>query len=180
MKKLLMVFVLVAGTIMAHAQITKAKLVASGLTCSMCSKSIYEALQKVNGIENVKANIKESSYSIVFKKEGTVNPDDLKKAVEDAGFSVAKLQLTVSFENAAIKNDEHISVAGINLHFLNIEPQTLTGEKVLTILDKNFESSKEFKKYAQYTTMKCFTTGIIESCCGDKGMPGQRIYHVTI
>ncbi|CAN5742419.1 hypothetical protein BH10BAC2_BH10BAC2_45710 [soil metagenome] len=180
MKKLLMVFVLFGGSIMAHAQITKAKLVASGLTCSMCSKSIYEALQKVNGIESVKANIKESSYSIVFKKDGTVSPDDLKKAVEDAGFSVAKLQVTVNFENAEIKNDEHILVAGINLHFLNVQPQTLTGEKVLTILDKNFESPKEFKKYAQYTTMKCFTTGVMESCCGDKDMPGKRIYHVTI
>lgn len=180
MKRIVMAFLLLCGSIICHAQLTRAKLVASGLTCSMCSKSIYEALQKVSGIESVKSNIKESSYSIVFKKEGTVSPDDLKKAVEDAGFSVAKLQVTVSFENVEIKNDDHISVGGINLHFLNVKPQTLTGEKVLTILDKNFESSKEFRKYAEFTTMKCFTTGVMESCCEDKGMSGMRIYHVTI
>jgi copper chaperone CopZ len=180
MKKLVIVFAFVFGSIITNAQITKAKLVASGLTCSMCSKSIYEALQKVNGVETVKANIKESSYSIAFKKDMAFGPDDLKKAVEDAGFSVARLQVTMSFDNAEIKNDKHISVAGINLHFLNVQPQTLTGEKVLTILDKNFESSKEFKKYAQCTTMKCFTTGVMESCCTDKGVSGGRIYHVTI
>lgn len=173
-------FVWVLGSIMAHAQITNAKLVASGLTCSMCSKSIYEALQKVNGIESVKANIRESSYSIVFKKDGAASPDDLKKAVEDAGFSVARLQVTVNFENAVIKNDEHISIAGINLHFLNVQPQVLTGEKVLTVLDKNFEPAKEYKKYAHYTNMKCFTTGVMESCCESKSAPGMRIYHVTI
>jgi copper chaperone CopZ len=180
MKKLMIAFLMVFGSIITNAQITKAKLVASGLTCSMCSKSIYEALQKVDGVETVKANIKESSYSIVFKKDKAVSPDDLKKAVEDAGFSVARLQVTMNFDNMEIKNDEHISVAGMNLHFLNVQPQKLTGEKALTILDKNFESAKEFKKYAQYTTMKCFTTGVMESCCTDKGVSGGRIYHVTI
>ena len=168
------------GSIITHAQITKAKLVASGLTCSMCSKSIYEALQRVSSVESVKANIKESSYNVVFKKDAAVNPDELRKAVEDAGFSIAKLQVTVSFDNVEIKNDEHIKVAGINLHFLNVQAQTLSGEKVLTVLDKYFESAKEFKKYAQYTTMKCFATGVMESCCNDKGAGGERIYHVTI
>ncbi|QEC69907.1 heavy-metal-associated domain-containing protein [Panacibacter ginsenosidivorans] len=180
MKKLVTAFVLLIASLITNAQITKAKLVASGLTCSMCSKAIYEALQKVNTIENVKANIKESSYNIVFKKDVTVSPDDVKKAVEDAGFSVAKLQVTVSFDNVEIKNDGHVKVGGINLHFLNVQPQTLNGEKVLTVLDKNFESAKDFKKYAGYTTMKCFATGVMESCCSDSGKAGERIYHVTI
>ena len=176
------IFVIIAVLFAAsgYAQITKAKLVASGLTCSMCSKAIYEALQKVNSIESVKANIKESSYNIAFKKDVTVSPDDVKKAVEDAGFSVAKLQVIVSFDNVEIKNDEHIKIAGMNLHFLNVQPQTLSGEKMLTVLDKNFESSKEFKKYTGYTTMKCFATGVMESCCNDHGKTGERIYHVTI
>jgi copper chaperone CopZ len=181
MKKMLMAFILLLGTIVTNAQVAKAKLVASGLTCSMCSKSIYEALKKVSSVETVKTNIKESSYNIVFKKDVVAAPDDIKKAVEDAGFSVAKLQITLSFDNVEIKNDEHISIAGLNLHFLNVQPQTLSGEKVLTILDKNFESAKEFKKYAEYTSMKCFITGVAEGCCTDnKVVTGARIYHVTI
>jgi copper chaperone CopZ len=179
MKKILVIIALffVAS---AHAQITKAKLTASGLTCSMCSKAIYQALQKVNSIETVKANIKESSYTIVFKKDAPINPDEIKKTVEDAGFFVAQLQLTMNFDNIEIKNDEHVFADGLNLHFLNVQPQTLSGEKVVTLLDKNFESTKEYKKYAGYTTMKCFTTGMMEDCCNDKNMTGKRIYHVTI
>lgn len=163
----------------ANAQITKAKLTASGLTCSMCSKAIYEALQKVSFIETVKANIKESSYSITFKKDANVDPDIIKKAVEDAGFFVAQLQLTMNFDNLEVQNDKHVTADGLNLHFLNVQQQTLSGEKVVTVLDKNFESVKEYKKYAGYTSMKCFTTGVMEDCC-DKSLAGKRIYHVTI
>ena len=178
MKKIFVIIAMIF-VISANAQITKAKLTASGLTCSMCSKAIYTALQKVNSIETIKANIKESSYTIVFKKDATVNPDEIKKTVEDAGFFVAQLQLTMNFDNVEIKNDEHVSADGLNLHFLNVQPQTLSGEKVVTLLDKNYEPAKEYKKYTGYTTMKCFTTGVMEDCC-NKNMAGKRIYHVTI
>src|SRR5215471_1787506 len=102
MLKKIMIAIAMMITISSHAQISNARLVASGLTCSMCSKAIYEALQKLNAIESVKASIKESSYDIVFKKGVVVNFDDVRKAVEDAGFSVAKFQVTVNFDNVAI------------------------------------------------------------------------------
>lgn len=164
----------------SHAQISKATLTASGLTCSMCSKSIYEALKKVNTIESIKANISQSSYSIVFKKDVVVSLDELKNAVEGAGFFVAKLQVTINFDGVEIKNDEHVESAGLNLHFLNVKEQKLSGEKELTILDKNFVTAKQFKKYTEYTKMKCLETGVMEACCTDKGTAGTRIYHVTI
>lgn len=179
MKKLVLILCLFA-VISANAQLSHAKLVASGLTCSMCSKAIYEALVKVNGIETVKANIKESSYDIIFQQGAATSPDDIRKAVEDAGFSVAKLQITLNFSNLDVKNDAHASVDGFNLHFLGVQPQILSGEKVLTVVDKNFVNAKEFKKYSQYSSMKCVNTGIMENCCNDSNASGQRIYHVTI
>ena len=172
MKKFLIAVIMLFGLKAAQAQVSKATLTASGLTCSMCSKAIYTALLKVNTIESIKANIKESSYDIVFKKDAAVSFDELRSAVEGAGFSVAKLQAIVAFENTAVKNDAHVTVGGLNLHFLNVPDETLNGEKTLTIVDKNFIPEKEYKKYGQYTTMKCFTTGI--------GDAGQRMYHVTI
>lgn len=164
----------------SYAQVTKATLTASGLTCSMCSKAVYEALKKVNSIESIKANISKSNYSIVFKKDADVSFDELKNAVEGAGFFVAKLQVTVNFDSIEVKNDTHVAASGINLHFLNIQDQVLSGEKVLTLLDKNFETAKEFKKISQFTTMKCLETGIMAACCTDKGNTGDRVYHVTI
>jgi copper chaperone CopZ len=179
MKKLLTAIVMMM-TISSHAQISKATLTASGLTCSMCSKAIYQALQKVKMIESIKANIKESSYNINFTKDAVIDFDNIRKAVEDAGFSVAKLQITLNFDNVAIKNDAHVLIDGLNLHFLHVQPQTLNGKQELILVDKNFESTKEYKKYAQYTTMKCFSTGIMDACCTGKGSRSEKIYHVTI
>ncbi|HRI22648.1 MAG TPA: heavy-metal-associated domain-containing protein [Panacibacter sp.] len=179
MKKILWI-VAILFSLGANAQVTKATLTASGLTCSMCSKSIYEALKKVKTVESIKANIKESSYSIIFKKDAEISFDELKKAVEGAGFFVAQLKVVVNFDNTEIKNDTHILAGGLNFHFLNVQDQTLRGEKVLTVLDKNFVTSKEFKKYSEYTKMKCMETGVMEACCTDKGAAGNRVYHVTI
>jgi len=179
MKKIMLVIALMVA-ISASAQIEKAKLTASGLTCSMCSKAIYEALIKVKFIESVQANIQESSYSISFKKDMPADLDILRKAVEGAGFSVAKLQVTVNFDNASVQNDAMIQLNGKAFHFLHIEPQTLTGAQTLTLVDEHFTNAKEHKKFAQYTSMKCFVTGIAQACCSKDVGVGQRIYHVTI
>jgi hypothetical protein len=103
----------------------------------------------------------------------------LSKAVTDAGFSVAKLQLRVDFSNDKVQNDAHIKLNGKTLHFINVTPQTLDGEKTVTFIDKNFLAAKEYKKFKQYTTMKCYETGKMESCC-KVGKAAERIYHVTI
>lgn len=180
MKRIIILSVVIFFVSEIQAQVSKATLVASGLTCSMCSKAVYQALTKVDEVESVKSNIKESSYSISFKKGALANPDHLLKAVKNAGFSVAKLQLSFTFDNVEIKNDTHISTAGINIHFINVEPRILIGEHTLTLVDANFVSAKENKKYAQYTTMKCFSTGVMESCCSTNGAGEKRIYHVTM
>lgn len=179
MKRILLI-VAVLLSLSGYSQVTKATLTASGLTCSMCSKAIYEALKNVKTIETIKANISQSSYSIVFKKDAAVSFDELKKAVQDAGFFVAKLQVTLNFNNVEVKNDVHVEADGINFHFLNVPDQVLNGEKTVTLVDKDFQTAKEFKKYTKFTAMKCLESGVMESCCADKGTAGTRIYHVTI
>ncbi len=173
---------LIAGLLISFASManfTSANLTASGLTCSMCSKAIFKALEKVPFVQSIEANIKNSSYKIIFKKDVAVDPDLLSKAVKDAGFSVAKLQLNVNFSQDKIQNDAHIKVAGKTLHFVKVNPQILNGEKSVTLIDKNFTTEKEHKKYKQFTSMKCYQTGKMESCCKD-GKAAERVYHVTI
>ena len=180
MKKSAIILCLLFTATFAKAQFTSASLTASGLTCSMCSKAVYSALVKVSSVETVKSNIAASSYRIVFKKDAQVNLDDIKNAVKGAGFSVAKLQVTMNFNNVAVENDAHVNVSGENLHFLNVSQRTLNGEITLTVLDKDFISTKEYKKFAQYTSMKCYTTGFMDSCCKKDEASATRIYHVTI
>jgi copper chaperone CopZ len=178
---IVMICILLIAAITTQAQFTKARLQASGLTCAMCTKAIDNALKEVPFIASVKPDIKNSAFEIVFKDNMEVDADVLKKAVEDAGFFIAKLKMTGNFNNVAIKNDEHIRVGNQVYHFLNVKEQVLEGEKSVTIVDKNFLTLKEFKKYSAASAMHCVQTGKAGDCCSKDGVePGKRIYHVTM
>jgi copper chaperone CopZ len=69
----------------------KVTLVASGLTCSMCSKAIFKSLTKLDFVEEVKVDIEKSKYVLSFKTDSKVDIAQIKKAVTDAGFGVKSL-----------------------------------------------------------------------------------------
>lgn len=164
----------------ATAQMKSATLTASGLTCSMCSKSIFKALEKVSFIENVDADVEKSTFTVRFKEGKNVVLDDVKKAVEHAGFSVASMAVTANFSGEEVYNDACINLHGTSLHFLNVPKQTLSGTKTFTVVDKNFLPASAYKKYAKYTQKKCFETGMMADCCPKDKLTSNRIYHVTL
>lgn len=181
MKKYLISTILsiVAYTFTVNAQITKATLQASGLTCSMCSNAINKRLAQINYIEKVASDIKSSSFIISFKEGSNVNIDELQKAVSDAGFSIAALKITMKMDNIAIKNDAHIIINNEMYHFVNVESQTLQGNNEFTVIDKKFLPTKAFKKYQKLTTMPCYATGKTAACCKKENL-NSRIIHLTI
>ena len=181
MKKIFFPIIMMTLALQLQAQITKATLQATGLTCAMCSNAINKALQKVPFVESVKSDIRNSAFSIVFKENGAIDIDILKNAVEDAGFSIGSLQLTGTFNNVAIANDKHIQIGTEQFHFLNVDGQTLEGVRTLRVVDKSFVTAKEFKKISASTKMSCLQTRKTASCCIQDGIPSNiRIYHVTI
>jgi copper chaperone CopZ len=181
MKKLLILLMVFAFSVHVNAQFTKATLKASGLTCSMCSKAVKVALEKVDFVQEVKVDIKSQDYILVFKQSDHVEFDALSKAVEDAGFSVASLKASGNFTDVKAAKDSHAKVGGLNIHFLNGTEESLSGEKTITIVDKNFLSAKEFKKYANTTKHPCVQTGKAGDCCTKEGIAAQeRVYHVII
>ncbi len=179
MKKILVIIALL-WSISSMAQIKSATLTASGLTCSMCSKAIYKALEKVPFIQKVDVDVEKSTYSLQFKEGANVLLDDVKKAVQDAGFSVASMQVTASFNNTEVYNDAHINIGGSTFHFLNVPKQVLQGDKTFTVVDKNYLTQSQHKKYKKYTKMACFDTGVMGACCPKDKTNQTRIYHVTI
>ncbi len=179
MKKTIFLFaLLMALATQNFAQIKSASLTASGLTCSMCSKAIYMALKEVASVKDVQVNIEASRYDILFKDGANVVIDDIKKAVENAGFSVATMQIDLSLKNAELYKDAHLTIGGSNFHFINVPKQQINGDKKLTIIDRNYLPAKEFKKYAKLTQLKCMEDGMAKDCCRKSGVTG-RIYHVT-
>jgi len=181
MKKIIVLLIVSMISVASMAQFTGASLQASGLTCSMCSKAVKSALEKVSFVQDVKVNIKNQEYAIAFKEGSEIEFDELKNAVEDAGFSVASLKVKGDFSDVKIEKDKHIRIGGKYFHFLNGMNQSLVGAKTLTIVDKNFLSAKEFKKYSSATKMECIQTGKSASCCAKEGIGADaRVYHVTI
>jgi copper chaperone CopZ len=181
MKKLLLIVAAVVISCSAFAHFTKATLQASGLTCSMCSKAVKVALEKVSFVQEVKVNIKAQEYTITFKENSDPDFDALKKAVEDAGFSVASLKVTGTFSDVSVEKDKHIQLDGKNFHFVNAASKLLSGEQTFTIVDKDFVSAKDFKKYSAATKLECIKTGKAGSCCEKDGIhTEERVYHVII
>lgn len=180
MKQAFIFVCIVLISIQSNAQFSKANLIAGGLTCSMCSKSIHKALSKVSFVEKVITDIKTTSYNIQFK-DTVINPDALRKAVEDAGFTVLSLVLSAKLENVNIKHDTHIILQHKVFHFLQTEAGLINDTVQLRILDKNFVSDKEHKTLQASTTLPCYETGKMSSCCpADEMKAGDRVFHVTI
>ena len=181
MKKYILLVSVLAIAVSVQSQFSKASLQASGLTCSMCSKAVKVALEKVPYVQEVKVDIKSQEYSVIFKENTDIEFDKLKNAVEDAGFSVALLKVTGTFSELNVTKDKHVQIAGKNFHFLNGNSQVLNGENTFTIVDKNFLSAKEYKKQSSSSKMECVQTGKAGSCCSSEGFSADaRVYHVKI
>ena len=180
MKTLLFAWLMFLG-LSSQAQVTKVALQASGLTCSMCSKAVKNALEKVAFVDKVQVDIKNQQYNMSFKENEAIDFDALAKAVDDAGFSVAKFVVTANVEDIKAEKDLHVKIGDAYFHFLNAANQQLSGETRFTIVDKQFVSAKEFKKYSALTKMPCMQTGHAAKCCPSDAVPEQaRIYHAII
>ena len=70
----------------------KVKFIASGLTCSMCSRAVYKSLQSDKDVVKIETNLETQEWNIEYK-QGTYTYDKLKKKVEGAGFGVEKVWL---------------------------------------------------------------------------------------
>lgn len=169
MKKIFFLLFISFG-LLANAQFKKADLRASGLTCAMCSKAVYKSLSSISFVEKINVDIQKSTYEIVFKSGMRVDFDALSRAVVDAGFSVAQLQVTSVFNGVKAKKGAQIEVDGKTIQFINGNDQLLNGEKTFSIVDKNFVSAKEFKKYSA-SAGKTYESGFAD---------GKRVYHAIL
>ena len=129
-------------------QFSKAEMQASGLTCSMCNNAINKSLRTLSFVESVNSDPNKNLFEIKFKDSQQVDFDQIRKKVEGAGFSVANLWVFTSFTNQKIGENEELKIGGLDLRFVNVKDQTLSGEHKIKIIDKNFILSREYKKYA--------------------------------
>jgi len=145
MKKILL-FIAIALSVIANAQVRTVSLQASGLTCSMCSNAINKALKKLDFVLTVDADIKTYTFEISFKQNSIVDFDLIKKKVESAGFTVCAFYANLHFNNVQVNAGEPIVIQDKIFLFVNTKNQLLSGDKQVKIMDKGFVSAKEYKR----------------------------------
>ena len=139
-------FIALVLSLAGNAQVTKVSLQASGLTCSMCSNAINKSLKSLGFVDQVRSNIKTSTFEVTFHQDSDIDFYKMKKKVEDAGFFVSKFIATINFTNVQVKGKGPVAIGNKSLLFINIKDQVLNGETSVRIVNKGFLSSKEYKK----------------------------------
>lgn len=64
------------------------KLFIEGMSCGHCVSHVKEALEEIDGVTLVEVNL-EGKYARV---EGVASDEDLKAAVEEAGYDVVQIE----------------------------------------------------------------------------------------
>lgn len=143
MKKLNKVHIIVASIILmfslkSNAQIVKAEIRATGLTCSMCSNAINKQLKTLPEVVNVETDLNTNTFTVTLTEGNTLSPKVFKEKVEKAGFFIGTLVLT-----AAPKTITQGS-------YILVNDKTATGNEIqFQVVDKGYVTEKEFKKLSK-------------------------------
>ena len=137
---------LLITSVNSYSQITKAEIIATGLTCSMCSNAINKQLKATVGVDSVSTDLNTNTFTVYFKKESKIMPRVLKEGVEKAGFFIGSLVITMPAESLKTEGDKTVLINGSTFVLLNEELKNSTGETKVKIFDKGYVTQKEHKK----------------------------------
>jgi copper chaperone CopZ len=147
-------FLLVATSISTYAQTTKVEIMATGLTCSMCSNAINKQLKSFTQVDSIGTDLNTNTFTVYFKKDQALSPKVLKNAVEKAGFFVGSMVLTTKFHTPTIEDNSTVKIEEDTYNFIDIKKPVQHVEAKYRVLDKGFVTQKEYKKllkaYAKY------------------------------
>ena len=133
--KIIASFLLIVNVTNVNAQIIKAEIKATGLTCSMCSNAINKQLKTINQVINVETDLNTNTFIVTASKDNNLTPNIFKEKVEKAGFFIGSLIITVP------------TIATISNTYINVENESSNADEVqIKILDKGYVTNKEYKK----------------------------------
>ncbi len=126
--------VLIAST-KATAQISKAEIRATGLTCSMCSNAINKQLKSLPEVVDVETDLNTNTFTVKLKEGNTLSPKVFKDRVEKAGFFIGTLILTTKLET--INQSTYVLINNVSNSSKEVKFQ---------VMDKGYVTEREFKK----------------------------------
>ncbi|MCF6132765.1 heavy-metal-associated domain-containing protein [Flavobacterium wongokense] len=122
----------------ANAQISKAEIRATGLTCSMCSNAINKQLKSLPEVVEVATDLNTNTFVVTLTPGNTLSPKVFKDKVEKAGFFIGSLVLTTKSDT--VKQPAYVLVNKASAGDADIQIQ---------VLDKGYVTEKEFKKLSK-------------------------------
>ncbi len=155
-KLIFSVLIVVATTNKTFSQISQAEIIATGLTCSMCSNAILKQFKSLNDVDSVATDLNKNSFIVYLKKNNTIKPRVLKESVEKAGFFIGSMVVTMSFDNLNVEDNLVVNKDDVSFIFVDTKTKTLNGPTKVKIFDKGFVTQKEYKKllksFSKYTS----------------------------
>jgi copper chaperone CopZ len=146
MKKVIILLQCMVLAIAVNAQqITKVEIMATGLTCSMCSNAINKQLKTIAEVEKVDIDLNKNLFVVTLKADNKLTPKTFKDKVEKAGFFIGSMVLSVNFANQNVEDNKQID----NYIFIDTKAQTLNGLAKVKVLDKGYVTAKEYKKLSK-------------------------------
>lgn len=122
----------------SNAQISRAEIRATGLTCSMCSNAINKQLKALSEVANITTDLNTNTFTVTLNENTAITPSTFKHSVEKAGFFIGSLVITS--KTSSIKNEKYIV----------IDAKTMDSEDVTyQVLDKGYVTDKEYKKLSK-------------------------------
>jgi copper chaperone CopZ len=137
------VYIMIASIVLmfsikSNAQIVKAEIRATGLTCSMCSNAINKQLKSMPEVINVETDLNTNTFTVTLKEGNGLSPKVFKEKVEKAGFFIGSLVVTAKPETIAK-----------NTYILVNDKKSNASEVQFQVVDKGYVTEKEFKKLSK-------------------------------
>lgn len=125
-------------SIKSNAQIIKAEIRATGLTCSMCSNAINKQLKTMSEVVSIETDLNTNTFTVTLKEGNDLSPKVFKEKVEKAGFFIGSLVVTAKHET--ITKSSYILVN---------DKKSNASEVQFQVVDKGYVTEKEFKKLSK-------------------------------
>ena len=122
----------------SNAQIVKAEIRATGLTCSMCSNAINKQLKTVPEVVNVEIDLNSNTFTVTLKEGNELSPKVFKEKVEKAGFFIGSLVVTA--KSNTITQSSYIMVN---------DKKNNASEIHFQVVDKGYVTEKEIKRLSK-------------------------------
>lgn len=140
-----LIYILLLGSQTSYAQFTKADLIASGLTCSMCNLATQKQLQSLNFIDSIVPDLELNAFHIYFNQQHEIDFGQIRKKVEDAGFFVAELK--VFYQSTAVNQYKTPLLLLNNAILFTKGYDASKSMHTFKFIDEGFLTAKALKKY---------------------------------